>query len=450
MLVSANTLSPKPPLVSTETLTPIPIQTQSIIFTPTSNFINLKPQVVTPSLPETCPEIRNNSVSFPDDPQEYFLTMNRSDGIKEFGRFVDEVLNQGGLNDLLSYLKTHGIEYYVVDLTNDGVNELVIDFIAIDVFGCKNEKFENLITLTPDMELGKVLSLEDINANGVNDLVLAMQFNGFHYYGIYVLEWNNDRFESLISNWRFDSYENRLISFGGAYLLGESELFVQDINDDGFQELIIDGGIPTYLGGSSGGDGPWRPQKVIYMWNGEYFAWYSQEYSPPNFRFEAIQDGDIQTFRGDYVKALQSYEAAIFKKDLISWDQDRWLKVINERTDLHYPDIEEFPFNQVEYEKLSAYARYRIIILHLLNERYEDAKRTYEILLEKHPVNDNGYPYVMLATEFWNEYQVSKSIVSACQKSVQYARSHLEILEPLYTYGSFDQYYTPETICPFL
>ena len=96
-------------------------------------------------MPEICPETRNNPVSLPDNPKEYFWGMNRPDGIKEFGRFVDEVLNQGGLNYLLSYLKTHDIEYYVVDLTNDGVNELVVDFIAIDVFGCKNEKFEKLL-----------------------------------------------------------------------------------------------------------------------------------------------------------------------------------------------------------------------------------------------------------------------------------------------------------------
>src|SRR5688572_6389219 len=76
-VVITNTLSPTPSFVSTETLTPIPTQTLAILFTPTSNFNNLKPQVVTPSLPETCPDIKDNIIVLPDNPKEYFLGMNK-------------------------------------------------------------------------------------------------------------------------------------------------------------------------------------------------------------------------------------------------------------------------------------------------------------------------------------------------------------------------------------
>lgn len=213
---------------------------------------------------------------------------------------------------------------------------------------------------------------------------------------------------------------------------------------------MLDGGRPSYTGGWTGIDGPWRNQKVIYMWNGENYVWYSQEYYPPNFRFEAIQDGDTETIRGDYDSALKFYQAAIFDDKLKSWTQEVW-RDLSQNQDiriLSYPDIEKMPFNQVEYDQLSAYARYRIMIIYLKQGWDSDAKTMYETLVEKYPQGNLGYPYAELATEFWNEYRSSHDLTLSCDEAITYATKHTEILEPLGSHGLFDKHYEPESICP--
>lgn len=446
---ATNTVSPTATFTSTETFTPTPTQTQAIIFTPTSNFNNLVPQIVTPSLPQICPAIGNNPVSLPDDPKEYFLSRNRTEKIKEFESLVVDVLNQGGMRDLLRYFTSHEIKYYTADLTNDGSDELVVDFAAVNIFGCKDGQYQNLRTFTGPYGYIHVLAIRDLNLNGVADLAIALQ-TCFHCDGIKVYEWDGDYFNSLVLSRWIDYSENKIVSYGIAELPGYSDLSVEDINRDGFYELILDGGIPSYFGGISGADGPWRAEKLIFMWNGENFVWYSQEFYPPNFRFEAVFDGDIQTLRGLYDEALVSYQSAIFDDKLISWDNEIWRKMVYEREDLSYPDIQKMPFNQNEYDQLSAYSRYRIMILHLIQGWEGDAKVIYDTLIELYPENTIGYPYVEMAKAFWNEYQNSRDLYKACEKAIQYAYQNDDIvLEPFGWHGFFNPSYSPEDTCPF-
>jgi len=103
----------------------------------------------------------------------------------------------------------------------------------------------------------------------------------------------------------------------------------------------------------------------------------------------------------------------------------------------------------VEYDQLSAYARYRIMIIYLNKGWDGDAKTIYQTLQEKYPKENPGYPYVEMATEFWNEYQLSHDVASACNKAITYATDHKEILEPLGSHGLWDKNYTPDSICPF-
>lgn len=435
---------------STQTVTPT--STYVPLYTPTSNFDNLTPQFLTPSPPENCPTNLDGKVDFPEDLQLGKSSLSKDVMIKEFENLVISTLNEGKTTGLLNIFQKLNISYYLEDVTNDGVDEVIVDYINMNVFSCINDKYINLRTFSSDSAGWDdyILKIRDLNSNGVSDLIIVYQQCG-GCISVYVYEWNGKDFESLILDYQTYYSENKILAYNTTTINGYFEVFIEDINKDGFYEIILDNVGPSYLGAISGGDGPYRKEKVVYMWNGENFVWHSQEYYPPNFKFEAVLDGDIQTLRGLYDKALQSYQAAIFDEKLKSWDEEVWLDLIWNRTegDFSYPDIQKMPFNQKEYDQLSAYSRYRIMILHLIRGWDNDAEIVYKNLIELYPKDTNGYPYVEMATEFWNEYQISKDFYNACEKAIEYTQENEVILEPFGWHGLHYYSYLPANVCPF-
>jgi hypothetical protein len=422
-----------------------PSSTSTRINTPTSDFHNIPQVIFTPASPEICPASATSEIEIPTE-----LPLNEST--------IITVLNNGGIERLVRLLsKGNDANFRYDDLTNDGISELIIRNLNegyLSVYSCQNGKYENLLTVDNFVEFVEfspgITAIQDLNHNGVKELVVGM-IASHCCTGIMAYEWNGVSFESLVKTWYIDYKSGKLEHRDMVELGGIAQAGVADIDGNGIYELILDGGRPSYTGGWTGIDGPWRNQKVIYMWNGGNYVWYSQEYYPPNFRFEAIQDGDRETIRGDYDSALKFYQAAIFDDKLKSWTQEVW-RNLSQNQDvqiLSYPDIEKMPFNKVEYDQLSAYARYRIMIIYVKQGWDSDAKTVYETLIEKYTQGNLGYPYTELATEFWNEFQLSHDQILSCGEAITYATKHTEILEPLGSHGLFDKHYEPEDICPF-
>lgn len=434
------------------TVTPQPSITPSLfptkISTPTSNFQNILQVIFSPDPRAICPLGSASEIAIPTE-----LPLNNND----FERTIENILNSGGVEQLVRRLSSeNSTNFRYEDLTNDGVRELIIrnwhDYYGdLTVFGCKNEKFVNLLTISSDLEQPPGINvIQDLNGNGVKELVVDIV--GSHCCtGVMVYEWNGLRFESLVKTWSVDYTSGKLESTDMAELEGVAQASVVDIDSNDTFELLLDGGAPSYTGGWTGIDGPWRKEKVIYMWNKENYVWFSQKYYPPNFRFEAIQDGDTETQRGDYDSALKSYQAAIFDDKLKSWTQEVWRDISQNQDpeNLRYPDVEKMPFNQNEYDQLSAYARYRIMIIYLKQGWESDAETVYQSLIEIYPQGSSGYPYSELANEFWNEFQISHDLILSCNQAINYATKYPEILEPLGSHGLFDKFYEPEDICPF-
>jgi hypothetical protein len=195
------------------------------------------------------------------------------------------------------------------------------------------------------------------------------------------------------------------------------------------------------------------------MWNGEAFAFYRTEYARPQFRFQAVQDADQATRWAEYDNALDLYQQAIFSDKLDWWTQERrayeqilWDSRWYAGSLTPTPTPLPFPTSDPnEYPNLAAYSRYRIMLLHLLRGYLPEAKIVYETLQEKFPADQPGHEFAEMATEFWNEYQTSHDIGQACNQSVEYARSHSEILTYLGSdyHGWQSHEYAPEDVCPF-
>ncbi len=422
----------------TSTSKPFPTIDLTLESIPTPNF-NYQPQIrATAASPAKCPLLSKTKLLIPDSfPEDE----------AEFEQAILDILNHGGIDQLRFRFSNH-----YEDLTNDGIRELVIRNPALGgnlyVFGCRNGKFNNLLTITRAYDYGpNVLAIKDLNRNGVKDLTIELLT--CHYCtGILVYEWNGNNFESLVRDWVYNLFTGKLDYWGVAELIGYSNASIEDIDKNGTFELVLDGGIPSDLSGFSGWDGPFRGQRVVYMWDGKYYVWYSQKFDPPNFRFEAIQDGDTESLRGDYAAATASYQRAIFDNNLQSWNADIWKQLVEAETGVGYPDIKKIPFNHIEYDQLSAYARYRIMILHFVRGWDSDADIVYKTLKNKYPPENPGYPYVEMATIFWEEYHTSKILIMACDQAIAYADQYPEILKPLGPHGVFDLSYEPESICP--
>jgi hypothetical protein len=437
--------STSPVLIPTQTV----IRTATATNVPTRVFDRAQVTTRTPVAPAQCPSLD------PDDPAPIpdligFLKTDDPDP-QVFEAMILSILNAGQLNQLASAFPIDR-----EDITGDGISEVIIQFShwpisRLLVFGCIRSSWKTLL-VEGDMRPPFVVAMQDMNLDGVKELVI-------HHYtcdycsGVRILEWDGQEFQSLIRTWTADTSMIEFFIPDMAELDGFADVTIKDIDHNGTYELILSGGAPSYMHAGIGGDGPWRTQSIVFMWDGQYFRFHSQKFDPPNFRFEAVQDGDASSGRGNYNEALASYQEAIFSEKLKSWDHDIWRGMAIESETNVYPDINKMPFNQTEYDQLSAYARYRIMLLHLVQGHDGDAAVVYKTLQTKYPEDNAGYPYVELATMFWDEYQLTKSLTASCAKVIDQVSLHSELLVPLGDPGNQGLFgigvYHPIYVCPF-
>ena len=323
-------------------------------------------------------------------------------------------LNAGGNPALL--------EGSQVDLTNDRVDETILitnNPVAptrgiLYVFGCSDKEYH---VLHKDRSAYDgwpwVSEIIDMNMNGVPELVIG-QLTCHYCTGMSVYEWDGWQVQSLVRNWIIivDGDQHKVEYGDFAELSGYATGYVQDIDGNGTIEIVIEGGTPSYAAGLAGADGPWRKGKLVYMWDGNYFVWHSYEYiTPPEFRFQALQDGDIASEAGRFKDALISYQDVIENDDLLSWSTDTREKYSELKTrELQGTPVvlgEAIPFDQTEYDQLFAYVRFRIMLLHILRGWNSDAETVYVTLQQEVTPESAGYPYLEMATLFWAEYSSS-------------------------------------------
>jgi hypothetical protein len=104
-----------------------------------------------------------------------------------------------------------------------------------------------------------------------------------------------------------------------------------------------------------------------------------------------------------------------------------------------------------EYPRLAAYAYYRIMLLHLVQNQESEATTTYNTLQEKFGNDPYARAYVDMASAFWQAYQSTHKMYDGCAAAIQYAAEHPEILIPLGSdyHGAQSHIYVAEDVCPF-
>lgn len=291
----------------TVTITPLPtIPT----FTPTFDASTIL--TVTPAPKAECPQI--NTAIRPEDylPEKIdYPSSNVADKILEF-------LNEGGngqslvrkLDEIYAKVEYSG-GYDFLDVTGDQVSEfLYIELTYTErpiAFSCKNGKYEILDILSgqPDFDFYE-MKFGHLNSDGIPEIiVIGTGGVSFPISTIYLYGWNGKRFSIL----------------GQVNILALRETQFRDIDGIGIKDIILIGDNPTCT--SCSNFIPQRLKTIAYGWNGTNFVEISNEFTPPEYRFQAIQDADIAVIVGNYSKAVQLYSEAISNNALEWWSPER-------------------------------------------------------------------------------------------------------------------------------
>ncbi|HJS17486.1 MAG TPA: hypothetical protein VJ785_01970, partial [Anaerolineales bacterium] len=278
-------------------------------------------------------------------------------------------LNSGGILDgIARFASKSGIEK-IMDITGDGIQELVMrTYVTYHVIGCKNGKYE---TLYQTDSYGFSSELEDVvdsNENKIPELIFY-SFSRYGFAEVYIIEWDGTKFRSLIDT-GIDTYTGKVIDAVSATEYHE----LIDMNGDNRKEIVFVYNVNELCYGLRGLDfcdgTPAREPITTLGWNGQNYVAVKQEnYAPPQFRFQAIQDGDQQVREGNYAEALSFYQTAIFDDRLEWWSPERSeYEVHTHRSQFEAtPTIYPTPVSDTtEYSRLAAYAYYRIMLLHIL------------------------------------------------------------------------------------
>jgi hypothetical protein len=451
------------------TRTPQPSKTPTLVPSATATLDVASIDTRTPAPAQECPTPAN--VSLPDlsiDPNDFFPTFKpREEEILDY-------LNEGGDSSKLmsEYKQTwRGLEVFannevLQDLTGDSNQEILIIPIAeLYIFGCRDGKYEILMSqysdsVTMNPYLFQLAGTQDMNLNGTPEVVIAEfgcgGMSAAQCLDVYIYEWDGSQFASLIPEG--DSFVDAASISGGSteeYLPGVQ---IKDTDQNGTVELILTGGIPNSWYDDYFKHAPWRTQSDTYGWDGQHFVLLRTDFSAPVYRYQAVQDGDRAMVRKEYDKALAFYQEAIFSDKLLGWSPAHKERSIALHELTWNFELEGTPTPAIppddpqEYPNLAAYARYRIMLLHILQDHLPEAQIVYETLQEKFPEGNDGYGFALIAKAFWDEYQLSKNVKKSCDKAVSMAYKYKLILR--FLGGDYHNYqqdimYESTDVCPF-
>lgn len=358
----------------------------------------------------------------------------------------------------------------MLDLTGDGVPELVVDKVYdFSVIGCDDGNYKAILdynTIDVAFSSPTIIAVRDMNLNGIPDVVLVYYVSSALETVADILEWDGIQFNSLIqaNHGLNSSNTSRLAkslywySYSQPFydwsktdnqplMAGPSNVIIRDMDENGTEELLL-------IGNGPGGEYnrlilcPCRRKQVVFKWDGIHYLYSSLDMGPPIFRFQAVQDADRFFLDGEYDKALKLYQDAIFSDKLDWWSPEKmfYLRDIYVGNNASTPQV-----NKDEYPFLAAYSRYRILLNHLVRGWLSDAQVAYNSLTEKFPDGSTGSQFAEMGTILWNEYQASNDLAESCKLVVEYAASHLEILTVLgdTLHGFESHIYVPEDVCPF-
>jgi hypothetical protein len=311
-------------------------------------------------------------------------------------------------------------DFFFRDVTNDGVPELAFAVRELFIFGCEGGAYRTLLTVEAALALSapRIAAVQDMNLNGVPEIVVSQYSCGI----------NNDCLEVGLFEW-----------FGGGF------------------DTLIEGRGGLNIAPMSGGmlSNP-VPQAQLFdtELNGTLELIVRRTYTSPEFRFQAVQDGDSEARFGRLAEAEAFYRSVRDNPNLLPWSPDLALRWQEEQRAVLVGGT--VPTTTVsadpdEFEQLVAYAQYRLVVLYARTGRTEQANAEIQSMIQAFEFGRPGYPYVQMAAQFWTGFAAEAKIGEGCRLAVEFAKANPAILGVLGSdfHGIQSLIYTPADVCPF-
>jgi hypothetical protein len=392
--------------------------------------------------------------------------------MSEFTETIHSAINEG--YSLQQISKSFNVDY--IDLTSDGVPEINFEIkttegLALQIAGCADRTIGILLTYPGNVRGSPhVLTIEDINQNGVPDIVLFQPITTTNSRFL-VLEWNGDEFVSLVqANLGDNSYETSAFAkslywytyywtqhisqqpYNDAPILQSiTAPEISDLDGDGIKELVVEDSpcVGFYYWCFE----PSRGRRIIFKWDGFHYLYSFLEMERPEYRFQAVQDADRYYFMGEENRAFILYQEVINSSSLEWWSPE---KIANEIA-AHDAELFDQPTptpvspDQDEYLMLVAYAKYRIILYHLSLNHFGDAELVNGELQDGFPKGTMGSVFSEMAEIVMSHYQQMGDLRVACSNVVSFVTTHLDILQFLggEDHGEQSHIYEPIDVCPY-
>ncbi len=391
----------------------------------------------TPVPPSQCPAATNTALSLG-------FGGVREESLAGYGDAILNFLNAGGTIPILEQAVNKQYRHpltaaqlvWKLDVTGDAVADVVVDFKPpfmqsfLYVFTCREGRYAMAESSLVTDEAGNpaIKGIHDMNGNGIPEIVyfyqphVGVRGGGTHVF--LILEWNGQRFVDLVEGRNTDNQNPLPPALAGPEIDGAFG-GIRD-HGNGTSELVLIAPSPkdSHYGGSITG----RRREHIWAWNGVAFTYLcSRAAEPAAYRVHAAEDGDNESRCGRYEQAMVAYQRAIFDNNLLGWTND---------TTIHQEATPYFDPDERTY--LSAYARYRIILVHVLRNRLEEAQTDYGILQKLYPEGTTGHQFAGLARAFWEGYHAQRSVAAGCQRAVEYTTGRAEVILALNKYAYCD------------
>ena len=355
--------------------------------------------------------------------------------------------------------KVDNADYFFRDVTNDGVPELAFAVRELFIFGCEGGAYRTLLTVEAALALAAptIAAVQDMNLNGVPEIVVSQYSCGLNNdcLEVSLFEWFGTGFDALIEargGLNFAPMSGRML----ANPIPQARLFDTELN--GTLELIVYGGIPQdpeeYIL-----NGPWREVADVYMWNGDRFNFARRTYTSPEFRFQAVQDGDSEAAFGRFAEAEAFYRSVRDNTALLPWSPDlalEWQELTRAQITGIIPPTPATPATPIgpdpnEFDQLVAYSQFRLVVLYAKSGRISQADAELQNMLQTIDFGTPGYPYMQMAAQFWTGFAANAQIGEGCRLAVEFAAANRGILGVLGSefHGVQSLIYTPKDVCPF-
>lgn len=233
---------------------------------------------------------------------------------ENFGNKVDEIVNEDGFIIPVYEYVHYKNPISMRDLTGDGVNEVIFNaglsrLARLQVYSCQQGRYTKLFF--HEYHSGTDLDFLDINGNNIPEII-NLDY-GYLMVGpnlVYIYEWDGEQISSSVLP-HGSSHDN---DFPDAFVTWDAYCSDYQWKADGTYDLLMRG---HYWGfGEYNTNGPYREYSFKLAWNDSKFQATEKEPAPPEYRFQAVQDGDWETWRGNFEEALAFYDQALHDPSL--------------------------------------------------------------------------------------------------------------------------------------